>query len=700
MRIVYICQALVFSNNLKIISDTDNFLKWLKNNKIKANDDDLFIGYKFFITTAIESIIGSLIYDNVLQLEESELFSCYSFQNLPLNEYPHDCEKAILLKNLGNMHIKILQTKNWDELRKELQILSVIFKIFDNIQNKLSTSNEKFSKKELLSGLSKIYTYHFLGNKESLKPYCYHYYRTIQTMLGRSYFNRAYFGYVLSFQYIWFNLLGDKQYRKSCFKNMDKIHIKYVKKAEELIESEMGVPVSDEELKKEYVNENYIKDDKERERELNEILAYLKKEGLLNEDGTPRLPFGGIGIPKPIPEHKLREMEQEKNEMMESINWFSLQLFLRREAYKEQIDHLYDIYGNSIASQPPLVLKKINKRLFEPILTKNGVKDPWYLIKDDKKSQIRKLDNLLLFNSIVALDGQQIIGFIGWSTFITTVMGTISLRRLKGESKKVSIIKFIHPIEGSDEHLYSYGVFIDEPSELGYDGWLIFYDFTSDEDDINHAKTEWFFKRFNGDIHIIPYTVDAEFFLEYLKEKSSHPLSDRIIIPTPYGKMDMPSIFDLIKNKNDFISDTNGKFFEYIYYKWLNENKKDLYDMVKSDINDTIDDNEVEIDCMGINEKNSCIDVFECKHSYNTINLDKEIDKLHKKIILLKKLDKYKKFNITPHIVFYQEVRDIKLPEVKKGVYIHHFKEENKVSKNKIKGSVLVILDRGLDNMK
>ena len=112
-------------------------------------------------------------------------------------------------------------------------------------------------------------------------------------------------------------------------------------------------------------------------------------------------------------------------------------------------------------------------------------------------------------------------------------------------------------------------------------------------------------------------------------------------------------IVQSIKTQEDrFMSDTKGKFFEYLFFNWLAENKMKTYDVMSCD---TILENE-QIDIYL--EDREFIHLFECKVAIH--NPQKVIKQVKNKINALNNSEK----KIVPWIVVYSDVSDERKKEI------------------------------------
>jgi hypothetical protein len=125
------------------------------------------------------------------------------------------------------------------------------------------------------------------------------------------------------------------------------------------------------------------------------------------------------------------------------------------------------------------------------------------------------------------------------------------------------------------------------------------------------------------------------------------------------GKISTYSIFEIQKMTNSKIEEINGKLFEYIFYKWLN-NKK-IYDRILCDCYF----GKEQIDCIGFNDKH--IDIFECKLDvHSRTATDKKdsvlvtIAQINNKVCAINKDQKYKDMDINRYIVTFYDINPLR----------------------------------------
>lgn len=107
--------------------------------------------------------------------------------------------------------------------------------------------------------VTEYYIYLFLNDARDGIPYGYLLPSTLELSTSTKYLKKVFKGYVFTLQYLWFRLLGKKEFSKSCLKELHKASKIYSKEAEESIEWKLGIPLLkdiEETITKEQLSEN------------------------------------------------------------------------------------------------------------------------------------------------------------------------------------------------------------------------------------------------------------------------------------------------------------------------------------------------------------------------------------------------------------------------------------------------------------
>lgn len=250
-------------NCIEIISNIDNFKKWLKKEHKIDNFDNIFEGYKFFLESAIRTFLDTIIYDSSLDIKEDFVFYRARFDGVELSKIPNTCEKTIFIKNINDKLKLIKKAKSYDELKSAISdfknnVSQIFTRIFD--ENVTFNSALKCSKEDALRYITMFYTHIFLNDtaprlgevlmqevnnrlpeghnriKTAGSPVEDHYPNIIPPGYWKplgywvSVLNNrirpeqqkmCFDGYKYSLQYVWYSLIGEKD-NSSSIKNLHK----------------------------------------------------------------------------------------------------------------------------------------------------------------------------------------------------------------------------------------------------------------------------------------------------------------------------------------------------------------------------------------------------------------------------------------------------------------------------------------------
>lgn len=125
------------SNLLKIVLNSDDFVKWLSKQYPHENKVKIFKGYKFFLESAVGSLAATLEYDTSLEISEDYVYSRARFRGVDLNKLPVTCEKTAIMKHIQKRLKVIKSSKDYDQIKEKSEpfskdILSPIFLIMNN----------------------------------------------------------------------------------------------------------------------------------------------------------------------------------------------------------------------------------------------------------------------------------------------------------------------------------------------------------------------------------------------------------------------------------------------------------------------------------------------------------------------------------------------------------------------------------------
>lgn len=623
-----------FINILKITSNVSAFRKWL-NEYHKINDDNkIFEGYRFFIDVCIRGFINSIIYDDSIGLDEDFTFFRARFVGVDIDDIPNTCNKIIFLKNIWKLTKNIRKSKNWEEISVSIKDIEILFSIFDVIYKQNVSPIKDLNKKDALKFATIFNTHIFLNDTSKGLPLAYLLAPILKSSAKEESLESAYTGYTYILQYLWFALLGKNKFRKSSLMKLDKAHDIYSKDAEKQIELEAGLPISEEDIKKEFMESN------------NKIIKYEQ----LTEDESA----SWIDVEERSDKY-LKTLNDEKNRLFKPKNWFALDMFFGIiqkeiiEPIKKQTEMKSVLYGF-------LKIKgNINKKFVEKFLATDGLKNPEYLVKNDNKYLKKRLDCFFLWYQANVLDTQKLSVFNGVPAFTSALIGCVHKNKYFRNRDEIFILRFKHPVEGIRGFDISYGLLIEGLGGLvDYSGWLIFFDCATDYSGFGgslYAEAEMFIKKFTDDksLKTTEVIIDKKVFKEYLAEKSIASVFDEIKHLTPLGTYTDLSISEIKNKMNVFIGDIKGKFFEYLFFIWLIEEKQSKYEKIISDVLV----NKEQIDVYA--EAENRIDLFECKVNLHGDEIDLTIEQIKNKL----KAVRPQKKELIPFLVVYSPITDV-----------------------------------------
>ena len=622
-----------FINILKITSNASAFRKWL-NEYHKINDDNkIFEGYRFFIDVCIRGFINSIIYDDSIDLDEDFTFFRARFVGVDIDDIPNTCNKIIFIKNIWKLTKNIRKSKNWEEISVSIKDVEILFSVFDLIYKRNVSPIKDLNKKDALKFATIFNTNIFLNDTSKGLPHAYLLAPILKSSAKEESLENAYAGYTYVLQYLWFVLLGKNKFRKSSLMKLDKAHDIYSEDAEKQIELEAGVPISEEEIKKEFMenNKNKIKYEQITE---DESASWIEVEELSDKD--------------------LIRLNDEKNRLFKLKNWFALDMFFGI-VQKEIIEPIEKQTEKKSVLNGFLMRKgNINKKLLEKFLATNGLKNPEYLVKTDNKYLKKKLDYFFLWYQANILDTQKLSVFNGVPAFTSTLIGCVHKNKYFRNNDEIFILRFKHPVEGVQGFDISYGLLIEGfGGFVDYSGWLIFFDCATDYSGFGgslYAEAEMFIKKFTDDksLKTTEVIIDKKIFKEYLAEKSIASVFDEIKHQTPLGIYTDLSISEIKNKMNVFIGDVKGKFFEYLFFVWLIEENQSKYEKITPD--SLVNKEQIDVYA----ETEDRIDLFECKVNLHDDEMDTTIEQIKNKLKAMQPQNK----EIIPHLVVYSPITD------------------------------------------
>lgn len=208
-------------NFIKICSDVDKFRNWMKSEHGIKNVDDIFVGYKFFIESAIRTFLNTIIYNSSLDIEEDFVFYRARFTGVNISKIPNTCEKTILIKNIHERLRLIKKAKSWKELSKGLtRFKEIILDIFEKIFNDYVAVSPDINvtKEDALNYVTRFYAYIYLNDTSRFVPHGY-WVSILDNELNPDQYKKNFKGYKYSLQYVW-NVLLENKYYSTSIKNL------------------------------------------------------------------------------------------------------------------------------------------------------------------------------------------------------------------------------------------------------------------------------------------------------------------------------------------------------------------------------------------------------------------------------------------------------------------------------------------------
>jgi hypothetical protein len=269
-----------------------------------------------------------------------------------------------------------------------------------------------------------------------------------------------------------------------------------------------------------------------------------------------------------------------------------------------------------------------SKRVFRSLLNKKNA-------IEEKQTIEERLDMLLYWYPVEIIDS---VMHNSIPAFITMLTGTVGLLQKKEkELNRAIVCKFIHPKDkNSNQNDYSYGILIDAKAAAGHysSGWLLYYDCCGDYSGFSgseHQRVESIIKRLTkqGKLELreykIPHHEFKEYIAKYIREKSEN-LDVEAQVSEGEIVNKMTEISEK-KKKKSIITDSQGLLLELISY-YISTKKKAYSTYKEIKWNTSVKAGQIDI----VMENDTDVHIIECKLNPHTLNFDKEIDKLQKKL--------------------------------------------------------------------
>lgn len=612
-----------------IATDLDEFKEWLKEYH-KREFDEIFLGYKFFIETAIRTLLLSVEQGNIGIQQDFEFYRA-SFRGVPIEDIPNTCEKVIMLKRIWNICKKLRRsristiTPLLDQIKRE--IVKPFMTVFEEYASSAVKEMDKF---QALRYSAMFFLNTYLNDSHEGLPYGYFLSAPMfEGSLTKEYLKKVYIGYVYTLQFVWFKLLGSK-FTKTKLVDLHRACEIYAERAKKSIELELGIPVSEEELlESEHIFHH------------NEDAANIQAEV------------------RPLTKDEIDLLNKQREELEEIICWYALDEFftiINEEILKPMMKN----FSIKIPFDSTLkVRSEIDKNIFSELLNPEGVDEPEYMIKDDENSIKKRLEYFFLWYDVEVLDTQKITLFNGVPAFVTMLLGSVTLKKME-HGDKVLVRRIKHPANGGYDYSYAilievYGVISDSS------GWIVFFDCATDYSgggDSNRLTAETFIEEFSkaGLVEVKEMVVDKKLFKKFLVEKSTSTVFNAKISLLPFGKHVL-DLEETARKLENFVGATKGKLLELLVYYYLTK-QDDAFGYTKIEWDRRIGGKQIDVLA---DAEDGTVHIFECKASIG--DPQERINELREKATAVK--EQYKK-EVVPHLVVWKVVdpyRKMKIEE-------------------------------------
>ena len=205
------------SNLLKIVFQSDDFVDWLSKYHPDAKKEEIFLGYKFFLESAIGAFALTITFDKLLGITEDYVYYRADFYGADLNKYPVTCEKTAVLKHILKQLKSIKQARTFDQIKTKTENFSnEILAPFFSITNNNCRLNSELSFEVSLKYCTMEFAHNELTNFSKWVPQGY----LLSPIRQRGEppifeshkdkFKDEFLGYKLTLQYVWYRILGDR----------------------------------------------------------------------------------------------------------------------------------------------------------------------------------------------------------------------------------------------------------------------------------------------------------------------------------------------------------------------------------------------------------------------------------------------------------------------------------------------------------
>jgi hypothetical protein len=197
---------------LTVLLDVEGFKRWLASYHGPDTATHIFGGYVFGLRTLVRLLHQAIDFDFSLDLTEDFVLSRARSYGVPIAEIPNSCEKAILLRNIHKASRNLLGSKSWVQLESRAKefsdaILIPLRRLFS--YTKLTLPKVTPDHETAVNFVSQWQIHMFLSDTRRGYPHGYHQ-PTLPDELTKERLTKAFEGYKLAVQYLWYRLLGDE----------------------------------------------------------------------------------------------------------------------------------------------------------------------------------------------------------------------------------------------------------------------------------------------------------------------------------------------------------------------------------------------------------------------------------------------------------------------------------------------------------
>ena len=172
----------------------------------------IFDGYMFGLRTLVRLLHKTIDFDFSLDLTEDFVLSRARFCGVPIAEVPNSCEKAILLRNIHQASRSLLASKSWIQLESRAKGFSDAILIpLRRLASctKLTLPKVTPDHETAVNFVSQWQMHLFLSDTRRGYPHGYHQ-PMLPDRLTEERLTKAFEGYKLAVQYLWYRLLRDE----------------------------------------------------------------------------------------------------------------------------------------------------------------------------------------------------------------------------------------------------------------------------------------------------------------------------------------------------------------------------------------------------------------------------------------------------------------------------------------------------------